>query len=132
MRAPALAAAALMLAGAASGDSRSALDHALAGRVAGTPVRCIDNPSNQGPEVIDSRTIIYRDVGRLWVNTLPEQCPSLDDDAILILDVFGGQLCENDRFRTLERGSNIPSGYCRLGTFTPYTRVAGTKAQATH
>ena len=106
MRAVLLAGAALALAGAASGDSRSPLDRALAGRVAGAPVRCIDNPTNQGPEVIDSRTIIYRDVSRLWVNHLPEACPSLSDTAILIV---------------------IPSGYCRLGDFTPYPRVAKAK-----
>ncbi|MFX8110421.1 hypothetical protein ABTK99_19145, partial [Acinetobacter baumannii] len=105
MRAVLLAGAALALAGAASGDSRSPLDRALAGRVAGAPVRCIDNPTNQGPEVIDSRTIIYRDVSRLWVNHLPEACPSLSDNAILIVNVYGGQLCENDRFRTVERES---------------------------
>ncbi|MGJ3647517.1 hypothetical protein ACLB0R_03445 [Sphingomonas sp. GlSt437] len=120
MRAPALIVTAALLLGAAGPDS--AIDHAIAGRVAGTPVRCIDKPSNQGPEIIDSATIIYRDGGRLWVNHLPARCPSLSNNVILIVDVYGGQLCHDDRFRTLERETSIPSGYCRLGDFTPYDR----------
>ncbi len=81
------------------------------------------------PEVIDDRTLLYRSAGHVWRNTLPETCPSLRDDSILIVDRFGSQFCHDDRFRTIERGSIIPSGYCRLGDFVPYTKVTTGKAR---
>lgn len=111
----------------AAKDDRSALDKALAGRVAGPPVSCIDSYLSDGPQIIDNHTLIYRQVGRLWRNTLPDACPSLDEDSILIVDVYGGQLCSNDRFRTVQRSSHIPSGYCRLGNFVPYSKVTPPK-----
>lgn len=123
--APALA---LLTLTAAAGDS-SELDKALAGRVPGTPVSCIDSSLADGPQIIDNRTLIYRGAGRLWRNTLPDACPSLTGDVILVVDVHGGQLCRNDRFRTILRGTGIPSGFCRLGDFVPYSRVKARPAR---
>lgn len=106
-----------------SADNTKALDAALEGRVAAGPAQqCIDSGFTDGPQIIDKRHIAYRSAGRLYLNTLPEECRPLREDSILIVEVHGGQLCRNDLFRTLERGTTIPSGYCRLGDFVLYQK----------
>lgn len=95
----------------------------LAGRVAGTPVDCIDLSSAQGPEIVDANTILYRESGkRIWKVSPTDACPSLRPMATMIVDVYGGRLCRNDRFRTVEMGMSIPSASCRFGQFTPYDK----------
>lgn len=93
----------------------------LAGRVAGKAVDCIDRSRVGGPDVIDSRTILYRETTRrIWRNDLPAACPGLRPTATLIIDAYGSRTCSNDTFRANEPGSVIPGPYCRLGKFTPY------------
>jgi len=102
-------------------DSRD-LAKALAGRTAGKPFDCV-NPSWAGsPQIIGSRTLIYHETGRVLRNDLPDACPGLDDDSIIVSEVHGNQLCRGDLFYTLQRGSQIPGPRCRLGKFTPYTK----------
>lgn len=100
-----------------------AKDDPLAGRVAGTPVDCIDLDTAQGPDIVDSTTILYRESGkRIWKVSPTDACPSLRPMSTMIVDVFGGRLCRNDRFRTVETGMSIPSASCRFGQFTPYDK----------
>ncbi len=120
MRAP--TALALLTLVAAKSDG-TPLEKALAGRVAGPPVACIDSHVADGPQVIDNRTLLYRSAGKVWRNDLPDACPSLDDDSILIVEMFGSRLCRNDHFRTVERGTSIPGAICRFGDFTPYSKA---------
>ncbi len=78
-----------------------------------------------GPESFGDRTIVYRQSGRrIWVSKLRDGCPWLRGDRTLIVESFGTQVCHNDQFRVLPRGSAIASGSCFFGTFTPYDRVA--------
>jgi hypothetical protein len=120
MRAAVLAAVALLTVGM-PGAGKS---DPLAGRVAGTPVRCIDLQQLNGPEIVDSQTILYRQSGkRIWKTGPVGECASLRPFDTLIVDVYGGQLCRNDRFRTVSVGMSIPSGYCRFRDFTPYDKV---------
>ena len=120
MRAPVLAAVALLtVATLVAGKSDP-----LAGRVAGKPVRCIDIQRNGGPEIVDSQTILYRQSGkRIWKTGPVGECPSLRPLDTVIVEVYGGQLCRNDRFRTVSVGMSIPSGYCRFRDFTPFDKV---------
>ncbi|HEX8301508.1 DUF6491 family protein [Sphingomonas sp.] len=123
---------AIALAGcaAASADSQSGrqaktereLAEALKGRVAGKPQSCISATGADGPRVIDQRTLLYRDGRRIWRNDLPANCPGLDDDDLLIVEIHGSQICRHDRFRANPRGSVVPGPYCTLGSFTPYTK----------
>ncbi|RZT56581.1 hypothetical protein EV283_0634 [Sphingomonas sp. BK036] len=116
IRAPVLAAVALMLVAGKSDP--------LAGRIAGTPVRCITLQQLNGPEIVDSQTILYRQSGkRIWKTGPVGECASLRPFDTMIVDVYGGQLCRNDRFRTVSNGMSIPSGYCRFRDFTPYDKV---------
>lgn len=96
-------------------------DDPLAGRVAGTAVRCIDIARIQGPTIVDADTILYRQSGkRIWRTGPVGSCPPLRPLATMIVDVYGGQLCRNDRFRLVEPGLSIPSASCRFRDFTPY------------
>ncbi len=124
MRRPFLAAiAVLAVTGAATArDSRDDLAKALDGRVAGTPVRCIQLSRVNGPQIVDRTTILYRDGGRLWRTGPRGACPSLRPLTALVTEVYGGQLCRNDRFRILAPGDIIASGTCLFTDFTPYDR----------
>lgn len=104
-----------------AGDD-TALNKALAGRVAGPPQNCISVTARDGPMII-GETLLYRDGRRLWRTEPVDGCPSLRGDPILVVEMHGSQLCRNDRFRTLDRSSMlIPGPYCRFGTFTPYVK----------
>jgi len=99
------------------------LAKALAGRAAGAPQTCVENSMLGNAQIIDNRTLLYRETGRrIWRNDLPEACPGLHDDSRLIVDVYGSQLCQNDRFRAVDFGSHIPGPYCRFGKFVPYDK----------
>lgn len=125
--------AALAAAALASGATALAQDSAplspdlakaLAGRVPGKPENCISNGRVNGPEVIDNRNILYRQSGaRIWRNELTDSCPALRDNDILVIEIYGDQICKFDRFRVVNRNSGIPSGFCILGSFTPYDKV---------
>ena len=94
---------------------------AIGNRVPGEPVECIDSTYSNGPQVIDSNRVLYRQGGRVYRNDIPDGCPFLHGDEVMIVETTGTELCHNDRFRVLPRGSSIPTGYCRLGPFTPYS-----------
>jgi hypothetical protein len=122
-----LAAAALLGTGAAAiasrhgdADAQRDLDKALAGHVAGKTVECIDPHLAEGPQIVGQHVLLYRSGGTIWKNDLIGPCPSLRSDSTIISEIYGGQLCRNDRFRTREPGDVIPSAYCRLGNFTEY------------
>ena len=95
----------------------------FAGRVAGAPVRCLASSRAGNLQVRDQRTLIYRESSRrIWRNDLGAACPGLNDDSILVIELFGSGPCEGDRFHTVQRGSNIPGPSCRLGSFVPYDK----------
>lgn len=115
-RAPAFAALAAVLLTGADRDP-------LAGRVAGTPERCISLGIGDGPTIVDAHTILYRQGPRVYRTGPRGSCPALRPFNTLIVEVFGGQLCTGDRFRVLEPGSTIPSAACLFTDFTPYTKA---------
>lgn len=95
------------------------------GLVAQPPVDCISLSNNDGPSVIDGQTILYRrGAGRVWRTGPVGACPSLAPLTTLVVEVYGGQLCRNDRFRVITPGMSIPSAYCRFDRFTPYVKAA--------
>lgn len=111
-----LAAALATAAGAARRDP-------LEGRVPGPPQQCIPVDASRGGTVFDRQTIIYQGYGGRIYRVQPVgPCPSLRPMTTLITQVYGGQICRNDRFQTIEPGQTIPSVPCRFGNFIPYTR----------
>lgn len=97
----------------------------LAGRVAGLAVQCIGVSSTGGPDIVDARTILYRRGADTLYRTEIEGCPALRPSSTLIVELYGGRMCRNDRFRVLGPSTTIPSGYCRFGSFVPYRKVKG-------
>lgn len=113
--------------GAVTASDSKDLDRALAGRVAGKPETCLSNSRISNPQAIGNQTLLYRDGARVWRNDLPDACPGLNEDALIVTEVFGGQLCRNDQFYTLQRGGGGIAGLrCRLGNFVPWDRVTAT------
>jgi hypothetical protein len=95
----------------------------LADRTPGRPAQCLSLPTTQGPEILDERTILYRTGrDRIWRTTPIGTCPGLRPNTRLIIDIYGGQICRNDRFRTLDVNDTIPGPYCRFGPFVPYDK----------
>lgn len=119
--------AATLLAGCTAGsapESASAtgdLARALEGRVAGAPQRCLPATQSDGPMII-GETLLYRQGRTLWRAEVPDGCPGLRGDPILVTEIFGNSICRNDRFRTIDRGARIPGPSCRFGDFTPYAK----------
>jgi hypothetical protein len=103
-------------------EAATDLAEALDGRTAGKPQDCISQNGINGPQIIDARTILYRDGKRIWRNDLQADCLALDPDDIMVVELHGSQICKNDLFRPVDRGSRIPGPYCRFGQFTPYVK----------
>lgn len=134
MRFAIITAGALALAGCAQNaeyqaqrdaQARRELADALGNRVPGKPQDCINPGMIDGPQIIDTRTLIYRQGGRLYRNDLVAACPALAPLTTVIVEMRGSQLCRNDQFRVLTPGTTIPGAYCRMGKFTPYTPAKG-------
>lgn len=118
-----IAALALPLAVSLSVPVPAAKSDPLAGRVAGAPQRCIGLLGNRGPVIAEEGLILYQPAAkRTWRATVIGPCPGIRPFNTLIVDVYGSQVCRNDRFRTLQPGSTIPSPYCRFGNFIPYEK----------
>ena len=118
--------AATLIAGAAvarDNDAQRDLARELAGHVPGKTSQCIDPKVASGPSVIGHDTLLYHQGGTIWKANVIGPCPALDDDVTVITELWGGQLCKNDKFRVLEHGATIPSAYCRMGSFQQYVPV---------
>jgi hypothetical protein len=128
----ALLAAALIAGGAAAKDAKppktnpkgeAALAKLLEGRVPGKPVSCISVTDSQQSRILDGTAIVYQSTGRtLYVNRPKAGADSLDNDDILVTQIWGSQLCNLDQVRTVDRLSRFPHGFISLGDFVPYTK----------
>jgi hypothetical protein len=100
------------------------LDKALAGRVAGKPVRCIDPRWNDSSQIIDKTAIIYGSGKTVYVQR-PIGAEHLDDDTILVTQLWGsGRLCDIDTVNMIDRFTGFYRGFVNLNEFVPYTKVA--------
>ena len=128
MRSRAGIVAALALAGCAASADRLAraeadeLAQTLAGRTAGAPVECVDIQRSSGSFRSVGGAIIFSVGGRLYRSDPVDGCRFLRSDPVIVVDAYGSRVCRNDRFRTIDRGTSIPSAYCRFGAFAPYER----------
>lgn len=111
------------LAAASTGDDRE-LAREIGDRVPGKPMECVDPSWAGSPQIIGDRILLYHVTGGVLRNDLPENCPGLDRDAIIVNEVHGGsRLCRGDLFYTIDRDSHIPGPHCVLGSFTPYRKA---------
>ena len=93
----------------------------LAGRTAGTPMRCIRPDRGVQPEIIDGKAIVYRDARQTYVARFKGGCPALREGRITISRGAGGQLCTNDPVRIAE-ATGTDFGFCAIESFTPYAK----------
>lgn len=103
-------------------DGAAQLRQAIAGRVAGKPTDCIDSSDISSSQIIPGTAIVYRALGRLYVNVPMSGARLLRRDDVLVTRQFGSQLCRLDTVRLLDPTSRIPHGFLGLGQFVPYTR----------
>lgn len=64
--------------------------------------------------------MLYGSGRTIWANNLGSCRFGYDD--ILVMQLYGSQLCRGDIVRSLDRLSRIPGPACVLGDFVPYRR----------
>ncbi|QGP79438.1 hypothetical protein [Sphingobium sp. CAP-1] len=97
------------------------LDKALAGKVAGEKVSCINREPQTNLTVISNNVLLYRVSRKLvYRNDLIGSCSGLTHGDTMIVRSFGSQLCRGDFTTTANLQAGITTGACALGDFTPY------------
>jgi len=103
------------------------LAKALAGRVAGKPVDCIDLNAIRSSRIIDRTAILYEGSGGiLYLNRPASGADQLRSGLTLVTDTHSPQLCSIDTVRLVDLPSHSPAGWVGLGKFIPYARTART------
>ena len=95
----------------------------LAGRVAGTPSRCLSIEPSSALRMADGdrHTLISGSGRTVWSNSLGRSCGfGLND--ILVFEPMGSQFCRGDIVRSVDRTSGINGPSCVLGDFVPWVR----------
>lgn len=99
----------------------SDLERALAGKVAGEKVSCVNRQSQANLTAISSSVLLYRVSGRLvYRNDLIGSCSGLSRGDTLIIKTWGSQYCRGDITTSADLTTGMVTGNCALGDFTPY------------
>ena len=93
----------------------------LKGRTAGEPVSCVPEFQSSKLEVIDGIALVYGFGKTLYVSR-PDQPDTVQWDDILVIKRMGGQLCNTDIVRTVDRNSGFTTGVIFMGKFVPYRK----------
>lgn len=97
------------------------LDKALAGKVAGEKVSCINREPQTNLTVISNNVLLYRVSRRLiYKNELIGSCNGLTYGDTMITRSFGSQLCRGDIATSANLMTGMTTGSCALGDFVPY------------
>jgi len=104
-------------------DHEAELAQAVAGRVAGEPVDCIDMHRVRSSHIIPGTAIIYDAGGVLYVNRPRGGAESMDQWDIMVNRLWSSELCSIDTVELIDQGSHMFSGTVFLGEFVPYRRV---------
>ena len=104
-------------------DHEAELAQAVAGRVAGEPVDCIDMHRVRSSHIIPGTAIIYDMGGVLYVNRPRGGAESMDQWDIMVNRLWSSELCSIDTVQLIDQGSRMYSGTVFLGEFVPYRRV---------
>jgi hypothetical protein len=97
------------------------LDKALAGKVAGEKVSCINREPQTNLTVISNNVLLYRVSKRLiYKNDLIGSCNGLTYGDTMIVRSFGSQLCRGDFTTSANLVTGMTTGSCALGDFVPY------------
>jgi len=95
---------------------------ALAGKVAGAPVKCLPSYRTNDMTIIDDDTILFREGRNLvYRNDPPGGCSPMGNAGYtLVTRTITGQMCRGDIVRVVDLTSKITAGSCSLGEFIPY------------
>lgn len=97
------------------------LDKALAGKVAGEKVSCINREPQSNLTVISNNVLLYKVSRKLvYKNELIGSCNGLTYGDTMIVRSFGSQLCRGDFTSSANLMTGMITGSCALGDFTPY------------
>jgi hypothetical protein len=121
-----LIAGALLIGGAAQAkpaDHEAELARAIAGRVAGEPVDCIDLHRVHASRVISGTAILYDAGNVLYVNRPENGAEELNQWDTMVTRTQSTRLCSIDTVTMVDPGSHSFSGVVFLGDFVPYRRV---------
>ena len=97
---------------------------ALAGKVAGKPVDCLQSTRSSDMQIIDDNTILFRDGSRVFVQSPHGGCSPLGSGSYtLVTHSFGGMgLCRGDIARVVDLQNGFTVGSCAFDSFVPYER----------
>lgn len=98
---------------------------ALAGKVAGRPVDCLQSYNAGDMQVIDDNTILFRQGSRTYVQSPVGGCAPLGSgNYTLVTKSFGSMgLCRGDIARVVDlSGGGFTVGSCSLNSFVPFDR----------
>ena len=121
-----LIAGSLLVGGAAQAgpvDREAELARALQGRVAGTPVSCIDLHRVTSSQVIPNTAILYRSGSTIYVNRPANGADELNRNDTMVTRLHSTRLCDVDTITMVEPVSGTFMGVVFLGDFVPYRRV---------
>jgi hypothetical protein len=101
--------------------SEARLAELLKGRVAGEPMSCIPEFKSSSVEVLEGVAMVYG-LGKTVYVAKPDRPDSVQWDDIIVVKRTGGQLCNTDIVRTIDRNNGFTTGVLFLSKFVPYTK----------
>ena len=108
-----------------SPTAQQELAKALAGRVAGEPMDCINDFRSQiRMKVIDDNTLIFGGGNVVYVQNPPGGCANISNktNALTTRRSSTNQLCAGDINQVVQPSSGIFRGSCAFGPFVPYRK----------
>ena len=106
-----------------SAQAQGRLDEALAGRVAGPPVDCVNSSELRGNRTFGDGAILFEARGDiLYLNQPPGGCGGLGPGRAFRTTTTVARMCRGDIITVFEPVSGAEYGGCGLGDFVPYRR----------
>ena len=109
-----------------SAQAEADLTKALAGRVAGAPIKCIPTYRADDMDIIDDWTILFKDGSTTYVQTPRGGCSGIaaHRNVLVSRPMPSSQLCSGDIQHLFDPVSRIGGGSCVFGDFVPYTKAS--------
>lgn len=101
--------------------SEARLAELLKGRTAGEPQSCIPEFKSSQVEVLDGVALVYG-IGKTIYVAKPDRPSQMQWDDVMVVNRTGGQLCNTDIIRTVDRLSGFTTGIVFLSKFVPYRK----------
>jgi hypothetical protein len=107
-----------------SAGTQGRLDEALAGRVAGPPVDCVNSSELRSNRTFGDGAILFEARGDvLYLNQPPGGCGGLGPGRAFRTTTTVSRMCRGDIITVFEPVSGAEYGGCGLGEFVPYRRA---------